>query len=142
MSTYLTGEIPHVLLTSPTVLTTNTGSQATTYTDAAVGNGSLYFYQVTPVISASASLISPAKSYVVAAYPVNIPPGVLNLSVTNYSAGVPKLTWTIPSTNGGANIIGYRIQRSSDNQNWSSDLAPISFEPSYIDATVTLGQIY
>jgi subtilase family serine protease len=87
------------------------GLTAASYLDSGVTNGTTYYYEVT----ATNSVASSGASNVVSATPVaaSVPGAPRNLSArTAYSHGT-VLSWSAPSSNGGAAVTSYRVYRST-----------------------------
>ncbi|HJT10718.1 MAG TPA: fibronectin type III domain-containing protein [Candidatus Nitrosotalea sp.] len=82
----------------------------TSYTDTGLTNGITYYYKVTAVNSVGES----AQSNEANAIPVTVPPPPTSLAATAVSSSQINLNWSAPSGNGGAAIIGYKIERSND----------------------------
>ena len=92
-----------------TVLATVSGT-ATSYDDAAVVNGTTYYYQV----SAANAVGGSARSNEVALTPSNAaaPSAPRNLAAIPKTAGI-VLTWGTPSSSGTAPITGYNVYRGT-----------------------------
>ena len=89
-------------------------------TDFSIGSGGPYFYKVTALNSAGESLPSNEAS-VTQSTSATVPDAPSSLTATVKSSSQINLNWTAPSNNGGSVIIGYTIQRSTDNGNtWST----------------------
>ncbi|HEX5457828.1 MAG TPA: fibronectin type III domain-containing protein [Candidatus Nitrosotalea sp.] len=91
-----------------TLLTTS--GNFTLYNDTGVTTGVKYFYKVSsvnPVGESSQSNEASATTHSVSSAPQN-------LSAATVSSSQIYLSWTAPSSNGGSQITGYRIERSSD----------------------------
>ena len=96
---------------------TNTGSAATTFRDTNLEPASAYLYQVAAINSVGAGLWSLEAGTRTHA---DVPGAPANL--TARAAGTSRITlsWTAPRNNGGASVIGYRIEVSADGgANWS-----------------------
>ncbi|HEU5488241.1 MAG TPA: fibronectin type III domain-containing protein [Candidatus Nitrosotalea sp.] len=92
-------------------IVTNTDSNATAYNDTGLAPSVIYKYQVSAINSVGTSL----PSNVASATTLNtVPSSPTNLAATGKKTHI-DLSWTIPIDNGGTPIIGYVIQRSTDN---------------------------
>jgi hypothetical protein len=96
-----------------TQLTTSGG--ALNYTDAAVTNGTTYYYTVAAVNSAGTG----AQSNEVSAMPIAPPPPTVDPpgapALTSATGGDSEVTlaWTAPADDGGAEITNYQVLRSA-----------------------------
>lgn len=106
-----------------------------TYTDTGLTNGVEYGYQ----LSASNEAGEGAKSAVHYATPSTIPTAPLSLRIEPHNARI-NLTWNPPTSNGGAPITGYVIQRSTGGT--YTDRATVGVSTSYSDTGLTNGQNY
>src|SRR5271157_658829 len=79
------------------------------YTDNGVIAGQTFYYQVSAINSAGEGLESSESS---ASMPAISPGAPLSVSAS-YSGGEIHLTWSAPSSNGGATITSYKIYRGS-----------------------------
>lgn len=97
------------------VLITNTNNTNTAYSNTGLVNGTCYQYRIfahnavgTSLASNNATATTPQ-----APVPIHVPNVPTGLSVVASSSNSSlKLTWNAPSDNGGAPIIGYKIQRN------------------------------
>jgi fibronectin type 3 domain-containing protein len=115
------------------VLLTTVGN-VLTYTDTSAINGQPYFYKV----SAVSSVGEGAQSSEASATPeliVTAPSAPRNLEAAAGNAQV-VLTWTAPSSNGGASVTGYKIYRGG------ALLTTVGNVLTYTDSSVTNGQTY
>ena len=93
------------------VLVLNTGNMSTTYSDTGLAHSTAYSYRVYAINSAGASL----PSNVASATTFNtIPSSPTSLNATGKIIRI-DLNWTTSSDNGGTSLLGYKIQRSTDN---------------------------
>lgn len=88
-----------------TLVTNNT---STTYSNTGLNAGTCYAYKVLALNSAGASAPSNID-FDVTLTTSSAPNG---LAITAPSATSLKLTWNVPTNNGGTNITGYQIQRN------------------------------
>ena len=95
----------------------NTSSNATTYSDTGLAHSTTYSYRVSSINSIGTSL----PSNVASATTLNVEPSSpTSLTATGKITHI-DLTWIAPSDNGGTPILGYAIQRSTDNGiTWST----------------------
>jgi hypothetical protein len=84
-------------------------SDATWYKDTGLTNGVTYYYAVSAINSEGYG----ARSGVLSATPATIPNAPLNLVTAAGDAQV-KLSWDLPSSDGGAQITQYRVYRGTD----------------------------
>jgi fibronectin type 3 domain-containing protein len=85
------------------------GVTTPSYVDAAVTNGSTYYYKVTAVNSVGQG---PATADAVA-IPGVVPRAPSNLTAKAATLGGITLSWTAPAANGAPPVTGYRIYRGS-----------------------------
>ena len=89
----------------------NTGSTATTYTHRNLRPNTSYRYQVAAINSVGAGAWSlEART---STHP-DVPSAPLDLRATPIGTSQINLTWSPPRNNGGAPVLGYRIEGSSD----------------------------
>ncbi|HEX5457182.1 MAG TPA: fibronectin type III domain-containing protein, partial [Candidatus Nitrosotalea sp.] len=93
------------------VLTSNTGSTTTVYSDAGLASSTTYTYRVSAINSVGTSSPSNIASATtsVATFAPQSPTG---LAATAISPSQINLSWTAPSDNGNSPITGYKIERS------------------------------
>src|SRR5207249_6705337 len=92
-------------------LVANTGSAATTYSDAGLTHTTTYAYRVSAINSVGTGSPSSTASATTLAVAPSSPSA---LTATVASSSQINLSWTAPSDNGGSAIIGYMIERSTD----------------------------
>ena len=103
---------------SSTPLTT--GVTTTSFTDSTATNGTTYYYKVTAVNSAGQSPRSGEASATPQATAPSLPTGL----VASGGNGSVILSWTAPSSNGGAPITGYDVYRGTTPGGESSAPSP------------------
>jgi len=81
----------------------------TNYTDAGGTYGTTYYYRVSAVNSVAEGGLSNESS----AKLVTTPSAPLNLKAVPHKSRGIVLTWSVPASNGGSAITGYRIHRST-----------------------------
>ncbi len=94
-----------------TLRVTNTGSTETAWTDTGLTPVTVWYYRVTAINRAGASLPSGAASARTFPGPPDVPTG---LRATAQGATRIELRWTAPSQTNGAALLGYRIEQSRD----------------------------
>ena len=101
--------------TNWTTAIANTNSTVASTTVSGLTNGNQYSFR----ISAINAVGSGAASTVVAATPASVPTVPQSL-VTTASHGQVVLSWNAPASNGGSDVTGYRIERSTDGITWNT----------------------
>ena len=92
-------------------IVSNTGSTATTYTHRNLRPNTNYRYQVAAINSVGAGAWSlEART---STHP-DVPSAPVNLRATPIGTSQINLTWNPPRNNGGAPVLGYRVEASSD----------------------------
>jgi fibronectin type 3 domain-containing protein len=109
----------------------------TSYTDFDVSNGNLYEYNITAVNAAGEGPVSAEVS----AIPRTVPSAPQNVQASFGNAQI-QLTWTAPSSNGGAAIQYYRIYRGTSSGSETFLVNTIGAVTTYLDESLTNGQIY
>ena len=95
----------------------NTGSNGTTYSDTGLAHSTTYSYRVSTINGIGTS--PPSNVASVTTFNVT-PSSPTSLTATGKITHI-DLTWITPSDNGGTPILGYIIQRSTDNgATWST----------------------
>ena len=102
-------------------LVADTGSTATTYSHTGLAAGTTRHYRLSAINSAGTSLTSGTDSATTAAA-ATAPGAPTGLKPAANGQTRIDLSWTAPSSDGGAAITGYRIEVSTDGSSWS-DLA-------------------
>src|SRR2546425_5528966 len=98
----------------------NSGSTATTYTDAGLAAGTSYTYKVSAFNAVGVSSPSSNTSATTLAVLPSPPTG---FTTTVASSSQINLSWTAPN-NGGSPITGYKIERSADGgSTWATLIA-------------------
>ena len=98
-------------------LVPDTGSTATTYTHADLSVGDTRHYRVSAINSIGTGTAS-AVAGATAADPPGAPTGLTATAAGQYQI---DLSWMAPSDNGGAAVIGYKIESSADGRSgWST----------------------
>ncbi|MGH2706113.1 MAG: fibronectin type III domain-containing protein [Actinomycetota bacterium] len=93
-------------------LLANVGAGTTTYDDTAVVAGTTYYYTVTATNGVGEGLPSAEKSAAPPTSTATAPTSPLNLDAKRRSFGI-LLTWSLPASDGGSPITGYKIYRST-----------------------------
>src|SRR5438128_11502593 len=92
------------------IIVSNSGSTATTYSDIGLMHGTSYTYRVSAINSVGTGSPSSTASATTLAVAPSPPTG---LAATAVSSSQINLSWTAPN-NGGSAITGYKIERSAD----------------------------
>jgi predicted phage tail protein len=110
-----------------------------TYTNTGLTNGQVYYYKVSAVNSVGEGPLSNEAS-ATPVVPVTVPSAPQSLYASSGNAQV-ILTWSAPSSNGGAAITAYKVYRStvSGGENL---LTTLGNTLTYTDTGITNGQIY
>ncbi|HET7337831.1 MAG TPA: fibronectin type III domain-containing protein, partial [Candidatus Nitrosotalea sp.] len=93
------------------VLVSNTGSTATTYSNTGLASSTTYTYRVSAINSvgnSSPSNVASATTLVV----ITSPQPPTGLTATATSSSQIDLSWNAPGSDGGSAITGYKIERS------------------------------
>ncbi len=99
------------------ILEQNTGSLATTYTHTGLLASTQYSYRVGAVNSRGTSV--PSDEVTVTTAGISVPGNPTSLTATAVGASIINLSWTAPASNGGAEISGYKIEVSpNENSDW------------------------
>lgn len=108
------------------------------YADTRVTAGQSYAYRVRAQTQAGVSDPSPASDDVIA---LARPTAPRDLTATlNLQSGTIGLEWAAPSDVGGAQVIGYRIQRNTDDEGWITLTDTVGPTTSQVDESVELGR--
>ena len=95
----------------------NTGSLATTYTHTGLLASTQYSYRVGAVNSRGTSV--PSDEVTVTTAGISVPGNPTSLTATPVGASIINLSWAAPASNGGAEISGYKIEVSpNENSDW------------------------
>src|SRR5438128_5049918 len=93
------------------IIVSNSGSTATTYSDIGLMHGTSYTYRVSAINSVGTGSPSSTASATTLAVAPSPPTG---LAATAVSSSQINLSWAPPADNGGSAITGYKIERSAD----------------------------
>jgi hypothetical protein len=100
------------------VAVSNTSSTATTYNDTGLSPSTTYTYRVSAINSVGAS--SPSGIASATSASATVPQSPTSLTANTTSSSQINLSWTAPANNGGSQISGYQIERSTDSgSTWS-----------------------
>ena len=105
--------------TTWTVLVATTGSTDTTYEHSGLTIGDTRHYRVSAINSVGTGAVSNTDSATTAA----VPGAPTNLRATAISDSAINLSWTAPANNGGSAITGYKIERRSQGNDWTTPVA-------------------
>jgi fibronectin type 3 domain-containing protein len=93
------------------VLVANTGSESTTYSHTGLTTNQVYVYKVSAITQFGTGLASSeAQAQPRSTSTVSPPSAPSSLSATAISPTQVHLSWTAPTSNGGAPITGYKIE--------------------------------
>ena len=109
------------------------------YTDSSVTNGQTYYYEVTAKNAVGES--SPSNEASATPNRPATPPGAPQGLTATAGDGSVSLSWTAPSSDGGAPITNYKIYRG-DSSNGEGLLDTVGDVRSYTDTSVTNGNTY
>ena len=96
-----------------------TGNADTNYSDTGLTAGTTRYYRVSAVTSAGTGAPSNMARATTLTAPVNPPGAPTGLTATANGQTQINLSWSAPSSDGGAAITGYRIEVSADGSTWS-----------------------
>jgi large repetitive protein len=107
-----------------------------TFTDNTLTNGHIYYYKLSAVNSAGEG----SQSNEASATPVTVPSAPQNLAVS-VGNGQLTLSWSIPSSNGGNLVTGYKVYRglTSGAETYLITLGNVL---AYVDTSLVNGQTY
>jgi hypothetical protein len=113
---------------------------ATSYVDAAVTQGSTYFYEVAAINSVGTGPLS-AEAAAVPGAPAAVPGAPTLSAATAGSRRGVQLSWTVPS-NGGSAITAYRVYRGTSSGSETLLTTRSAGSTSYRDSATTSGVTY
>jgi len=92
----------------------NTGNSSNTFSNTGLVNNTCYQYRVfaNNAVGTSLSSNNATATTLQISNPIHVPNSPTGLSVAVLSDTALKLTWMVPSDQGGAPLIGYKIQRN------------------------------
>ena len=126
--------------TSWSDLVANTRSTSTSYSHTGLTAGATRHYRVSAINSAGAGPASNTDSATTEAAPATRPGAPTGLTATADGQTEIDLSWTAPSSDGGADITGYRIEVSTGGSSWSDLVADTgSTTTSYSHTGLTAG---
>ena len=121
-------------------LVSNTRTTTTSYSHTGLTAGSTRHYRVSAINSAGAGPASNTGSATTEAAPATKPGAPTGLTATADGQTEIDLSWTAPSSDGGAAITGYKIEVSTDGSSWSDLVADTgSTTTSYSHTGLTAG---
>ena len=88
------------------------GVTTTSFTDAGLANGTMYFYTVAAVNSAGVSPQSSEASATPVLVQATVPTAPQSLAATGAN-GLTRLSWTAPASNGGSPVTSYNLYRGT-----------------------------
>ena len=102
----------------------NTGSTTTSYGHTGLSAGTTRHYRVSAINSVGTGAASNVDDATTDATTTTVPGAPTGLTATASGSNRIDLSWTAPSSDGGASISGYRIEVSPNgNSNWSNRVA-------------------
>ena len=102
----------YVIRRDGSIIVANTGNTNVTYTNTGLTPGTTYSYTVAAINGAGAGDQSTSASASTDAVVANAPTG-LTLTAGSTPSSMINLSWTAPTNNGGAAIVGYRITENN-----------------------------
>src|SRR5207245_2051721 len=117
-------------------IVSNSGSNATTYSETGLAHPTTYTSSVSALTSVGTGSPSTATSATTLAVAPSSPTG---LTASAAFSSQINLTWSAPADNGGSAITGYKIERSTDGgTTWSILVANTGITPTtYSDTALT-----
>ena len=109
----------------------------TTHAHTGLAIGTTHYYRVAARNSAGLGTPSAAVSQTARVVAPGIP---LNLAATAAGTAI-NLSWDAPASDGGAEITGYRIETSTDGEDWSELVSSVT-GTTYADSGLTIGTTY
>ncbi|MHA2098166.1 MAG: fibronectin type III domain-containing protein [Candidatus Kariarchaeaceae archaeon] len=117
---------------------TSVDEATTSYSDVGLTNGVSYSY----IIRALNSVGSSVNSTEVNAIPRTVPTEPQNITLTPSKSQV-IINWTAPNDNGGSNVLGYKIYRSTSSGSYGSPIDTVGASTfGYVDTNVSNGVTY
>lgn len=107
-----------------------------TYVDTGLASGQTYYYKISALNSAGEGVPSREASIAL----ITVPSAPMNLVATAGNTQI-ALTWSAPSSNGGATITAYRVYRGTTSGG-ETILATLGNVLTYSDAGLVNGQMY
>ena len=121
-------------------LVADTDSTTTSYSHTSLTAGTTRHYRVSAINSAGTGLASSSDSATTEAAPATKPSAPTSLTAAADGQTEIDLSWTAPSSDGGASITGYRIEVSTNGSSWSDLVANTgSITTSYSHTGLTAG---
>jgi len=132
------------------VIVDNTGSTATSYTITGLTTGNTYTYVVSAYFTLGSSPISndasakpETTSVPPASQPTLNPPGApIGLSASPISPTIVNLSWSAPSSTGGASITGYKIEVKKGTGAYETLVSSTNSTTKYSHTGLTTGTTY
>ena len=106
----------------------------TTYADTGLTVGRTYYYRVAARNSVGLGTASAAVSETARA----VAPGAPQSLAATAAGTAINLSWDAPASDGGAEITGYRIETSTDGEDWSELVSSVT-GTTYADTGLTIG---
>ncbi|HJW19489.1 MAG TPA: fibronectin type III domain-containing protein, partial [Candidatus Nitrosotalea sp.] len=105
-------------------IASNTASTATLYSDIGLLANTTYTYRVSAINGIGTSLPSNVTSATTVGVNATVPQSPTGLTSTAISSSQINLSWSAPSNNGGSAVLGYEVDRSTNNgSTWSTLVA-------------------
>lgn len=129
---------------SYSTLVANTGNSTISYNHVGLTTGTTYAYKVYAINSIGTSAASPEASATPTTASVSSSPAPpTGLTATPASATQINLSWSAPSNNGGASIIGYKIEYKVGSGAYSTFIANTgNTATTYSHTGLTAGQVH
>jgi predicted phage tail protein len=128
---------------SYTTLVSNTASTSTSYSHTGLTSGQVYTYRVSAINSMGTGNPSAESSSTASSPSSSIPGAPIGLTATVASPTQISLTWSAPSSNGGADIIGYKIEVKKGSGSYETLVSNTqSTATSFSHTGLTTGSIY
>ena len=113
----------------------NTTTTATTYSDTGLSSNTLYTYRISS-LGLDGTISTPSGTTSM----TTLPSSPSSLVTTALSGNAIEISWV--ASTGAAQILGYKIEKSTDGSTWSVLVTNNNNDTSYKDTGLALGQAY